>query len=660
MLGILRCLGAAIINKGIRGLVGEIPFANVLCDVGEDAYARWKELKQPVGIQVEIVKFAAASPEQVKAEVEKVVEEVAPGQDAKVKKALSDYLTQVPASTRRTLRRPEDPSGKTAPSTFSIRSGKDLIPLLPNRMPRFKPGDQPLQGFPWQLTELLGVGGFGEVWKASSLGMKNLAPVALKFCLDPSAVVTLRREAALLDQVMGQGAGQGIVTLKDAFLHTDPVCLVYEYIEGGDLTGLLQMIQKLAPEKRIEQVHQMIRSLSKIVGRMHLLSPPMVHRDLKPANVLVRRKDTRSVELLVADFGIGAVVAEQTVQAERLGTTSQGDLMATMARGSCTLLYASPQQKAGDRADPRDDVYALGVMWYQLLMGDPTTGIGADYAEDLRGLGVKEPAIQLLGSCVATKLTRRPANASELRKQMDPMTVSSEPGPEVKAEAHHKAYQAALERQNWTEALESLRQAVALAPVRFAPFPMDHYETTRILGASGFGVVFLCQDRNLGKPVVVKALRTSELSREVKDVFAEARALDGLDHPAIIRLRHCDYADNAKTRPYLVMDYFDGPSLECYVEEQGSLSPEDLLAVAFPVAEALQAAHAQGILHRDVKPENVLVRREGTAWRVKLIDFGLAMRPTTLESKESTLEPRPLIGDKHLSPLATINFPHPS
>ncbi len=217
-------------------------------------------------------------------------------------------------------------------------------------------------------------------------------------------------------------------------------------------------------------------------------------------------------------------------------------------------------------------------------------------------------------------------------------TMTTEP--KVQAEAHHNAYQAALERQQWTEALAAVQQAIAIDPARFTPFPLERYEPKRILGAGGFGVVFLCQHRHLVKPVVIKALLASELDRTITDVFAEARALEDLNHPAIIRLRDCDFADSARSRPYLVMDYFDGVNLESYVAERGPLSPEDMLAVACPVAEALQAAHACEILHRDVKPANVLLRRDGEVWRVKLIDFGLALRPGALPGTESTQDPR--------------------
>jgi serine/threonine protein kinase len=200
----------------------------------------------------------------------------------------------------------------------------------------------------------------------------------------------------------------------------------------------------------------------------------------------------------------------------------------------------------------------------------------------------------------------------------------------AQAEAHHNAYGAALEKGDWAVALDALKQAMTLDAGRFAPFPAGKYEPERILGAGGFGVAFLCRNRHVGNRVVVKALRTDSLERQVADVFREARVLEELEHAAIIRLRDCDFADADQTRPYLVMDYFEGLTLADHVEKRGPLRPEQVLALAQPVAEALHAAHARGILHRDVKPANVLVRPDGSGWRVKLIDFGLALKQSVL------------------------------
>jgi tetratricopeptide (TPR) repeat protein len=208
---------------------------------------------------------------------------------------------------------------------------------------------------------------------------------------------------------------------------------------------------------------------------------------------------------------------------------------------------------------------------------------------------------------------------------------------EAQAEAHYNAYQTALERRQWPEALEALQKAVQLDPERFAPFPLSKYEPQRILGAGGFGVAFLCRHRNLDSPVVIKVLRLDDLERDVVDVFREARVLEEVSHPAIIRLRDCDYAGAGKGRPFLVMDYFDGQSLAEYVERRGPLLPDEVLLVARPVAAGLHAAHQRGILHRDVKPANLLVRHEPTGgWQAKLIDFGLALKQNAIYASVRT------------------------
>ena len=84
------------------------------------------------------------------------------------------------------------------------------------------------------------------------------------------------------------------------------------------------------------------------------------------------------------------------------------------------------------------------------------------------------------------------------------------------------------------------------------------------------------------------------------------------------------------------MDYFEGQTLEEYVRNQGTLPVDDLLAVARETAEALQVAHAKGILHRDLKPANLLVRKDRKGWQVRLIDFGLALKQSVIKDAAST------------------------
>jgi tetratricopeptide (TPR) repeat protein len=178
--------------------------------------------------------------------------------------------------------------------------------------------------------------------------------------------------------------------------------------------------------------------------------------------------------------------------------------------------------------------------------------------------------------------------AQEKFEELATLMVSDPP---ARAQARFNAYQAALQRRDLPRALEALREAVTLDPVAYAPFPFNDYVPQRILGVGGFGVAFLCEHDVLKRPVVVKALRLDGLERHVEDIFHEAQALNDLEHTAIIRLRDCRFADNARTRPYLVMDYFDSISLSEHIRKHGPLPPTELLPLAKAVAEALHAAH---------------------------------------------------------------------
>ncbi len=192
-----------------------------------------------------------------------------------------------------------------------------------------------------------------------------------------------------------------------------------------------------------------------------------------------------------------------------------------------------------------------------------------------------------------------------------------------KAAAHFNAYQAALQRGDFPAAFDDLMAAIRLDARQFAPFPVGKYHPLQILGAGGFGVAFLCKHKELDSKVVVKTLLPDQLDTNVDAIFAEAKALDELDHPAIIRLRECGYTEDGE-RPYLLMNYFEGETLEEFVQKQGPLSEDDVVAIGRQVAEGLQAAHDRGVLHRDVKPSNLIIRKDSKGWQVKIIDFGFA------------------------------------
>jgi eukaryotic-like serine/threonine-protein kinase len=415
-----QCIAKAVCAQGLRALAGVVPLGDVLFDVAGSALERLREQRQEDQLRLALQDLAQASPDEVKEEAAAVVREVAPDQPPQVQQQLDFYLSQIPALVRQSLKRPADPSGTTVPASLALSKIQDILPLLPARLPRFRPGEQPPGIGDWELVELLGVGGFGEVWKAKHRFFDGIAPVALKFCLDATARDRLLKyEASVLNQVMRQGKHPGIVPLLDAHLSMEPPCLKYEYIEGGDLSGLLRDWQALPSARRFELATQVVSRLAQIVGYAHRLNPPIVHRDLKPANVLIQRAADGDYLLRVTDFGIGGVAAMPSILEARHGTSMRGGFLATALRGSYTPLYASPQQMRGDAPDVRDDVHALGVIWYQLLTGDLSSGSPTGlWADELEETGLSKEVIRLLGACVSPRIEKRPADATVLAEQL--------------------------------------------------------------------------------------------------------------------------------------------------------------------------------------------------------------------------------------------------
>ena len=406
-----RFIAKAMINVAAGGLpVGDF-IVDVLPEIGRDVWDAWAGPRTEAERRAEIEAVVLIPDSEAPSLAAEVVAEVAADQPEAVRQLVTGYLTMVPAAVRASLRRQSDPSGTTIPPDLVPHSADELIRLLPSRLPHFKPGDRP-PGLDWELERFLGVGGFGEVWKARHVYQRSRSPTAVKFCNDPAAAGLLRNEVELLNRLMGTGLHPGIVRLLDTHLGAEPYCLIYEYVEGGDLTGLIQAWHRSGQGPTPSQAAELVRQLAEIIGTAHRLDPPIVHRDLKPANILVERAADASPRFKITDFGIGGLAARQVVQLSQRGV-NQGRFLVSVLRGSFTPLYASPQQARGAAPDPRDDVFALGVIWFQLMTGRLDEGRpgGRLWPERLKTRGMSPELIDLLASCFEDEREDRAADA---------------------------------------------------------------------------------------------------------------------------------------------------------------------------------------------------------------------------------------------------------
>jgi serine/threonine protein kinase len=413
------CRAAAPVLSGGTSSLGEVG-AKILSAVWDWWGAKAREADRRRELEA-VIKMTA---EQYKAAVHQAVAEHAAGESERIQAQLEAYLIALQAQIRRASRRPSDPAGLTLSSKMALSRAEDLLPLLPPRPPRFVPGEK-VAGTDLELVALLGIGGFGEVWKARNLYLSSEPPVALKFCLDPEAAASLRREAKLLDAIRREGRHPGIVDLHRTYLSADPPFLEYEWIDGGDLGGFVLDRARKSGVVSPDDSARIVRRLAEITGFAH--AKGIVHRDLKPANVLTfaaRRADgTPEVRFKVTDFGIGGITAGVATRA----TGRSGTLTIAAALGSYTLHYASPEQERGEAPDPRDDVHALGVIWYQMLVGDLTVPAprGPGWKKRLAAQGVPAPQVELIEACVSSERADRPDTGEALAAELGKGTAES-------------------------------------------------------------------------------------------------------------------------------------------------------------------------------------------------------------------------------------------
>ena len=162
-------------------------------------------------------------------------------------------------------------------------------------------------------------------------------------------------------------------------------------------------------------------------------------------------------------------------------------------------------------------------------------------------------------------------------------------------------------------------------------FINDKYKILGLIGAGGMGKVYLCEHLQLNRLVAIKMLQVGEgpaFASAVERFYREGRAVAALDHPNIVRVFDIDRLGK---RPFMVLEYVDGANLHDVVARTGSLSVERACYYIRQTAAGLAQAHAVGLIHRDIKPGNILLDRVGA---VKLLDLGLAKFSTNSQRND--------------------------
>jgi serine/threonine protein kinase len=493
-------------------------------------------------------------------------------------------------------------------------------------LPATRP-DLPEQFGRYRIIRRLGQGGMGSVYLAEDTQLRR--PVALKvasFGTEDSAEARQRllaeaRAAATLDHPY-------LCPVHDVGEIDGRLYLTMAYIEGQSLAELTG--GKSLPER---QVAALVGKLALALQEAH--TKGVIHRDLKPSNVMIKRTGTRR-EPVIVDFGLAR---RDDVNEARL--TRTGQVMGT-------LDYMAPEQIRGDLKEigPACDIYALGVILYELLTGKlpfegsrlavvgqiltqppyPPSTIRPDLDPRLEAICLKAMAKN-----VGDRFASMGALAAALTEYLRGPSASAAPSTRAPAPSGAAAPPAGsdtlmarlLERgvSNPASAPAPSPAAADALPAGLANHP--DYEIKRELGRGGMGVVYLAHNKLMDRDEVLKVMGRGVVDRpEVLERFVrEIRAVARLRHPNIVTAYS---AMRLGESIVFAMEHVEGHDLAHLAQVRGPMPVAHACNFAYQAALGLQHAHEEGLVHRDIKPGNLMLARQGETAIVKILDFGLA------------------------------------
>ncbi len=515
------------------------------------------------------------------------------------------------------------------------------------------------------LLKLLARGGMGDVYLAATTGIEGAErPIVVKTVRrdhihDGSFLARFLDEARVQSQLNHPGVAQILEASTDE--NGEPYTVV-EYVEGRSLADArhraVQVGARIGWPEAVAITIEMGMALAHVHERAGADGTPLgiVHRDLSPQNVMVGYAG----ELKLIDFGTAR-------GHNRRCHTVAGVVFAKPG-------YVAPEVARQQVGDGRIDVYAMGVMLWELcagkrlLSGDPqehleavaagkfeipllaaTRGIPKELDTIIQKLCQNDPDDRYASaSHAATDLARVLAQAPagkggerSVRSRISSLMRAlwpNEPA-RLRAEFAKLLKQARTLRQVPAETPASER-SMQLASATQSSDPSilagTSYRLLKKIGEGSSGEVFEAEHVELARKYAVKVLSAAHAaaSDSVERFRREARAVASLSHPNLVRLH--DFGKSLDGRVFLVMELLDGKTLDAHVEEEtkgaaaaaapGAAKPalpwRQSISLAIQVARALEAAHEAGLVHRDLKPQNLFLTSAG---ELKLLDFGVAM-----------------------------------
>ena len=360
----------------------------------------------------------------------------------------------------------------------------------------------------------------------------------------------------------------------------------------------------------VEEVVGVIEPLCEALSYLH--ERGLTHGYLKPANIYLPG-GLGAFQPKLLDFGLAFFRGGRPTPAGRILIEPE---------------YLSPERLSGTRGDSRSDVYGLGVLMYQLLTGRPP--FRAEDSAETRRLQLRTRPAALTGSsarlqgvideCLAKSPADRFHNVEELRVALTAL-VRAEDDP--------------------THALPEVTVEAPLAEK--LDDVLGNYRLEKLLGEGAMGRVYQARHVRLGRQVALKVMRPElALSRTfIQRFFQEARSVNQINHEHIVEI--FDFCEEpiagAGTRVFCVMELLEGENLSDRLR-RAPLNVVGLAKVARQICSALEAAHKVGVVHRDVKPDNIFLIEKSGAQYVKVLDFGVAkLLPGSSEAPtEKTLE----------------------